>query len=1255
MNSTPLWAANCSLQTANSVARTNIFTSNCPPTGIPTNVYVVCVDFVGGKGIRRLLLIVLAALGVVSTSLGQTPKQNYLQVPMSFPKASFLAQATNRLASSQHLSISVSLDYRDPAGMQQFVESVSDPKSSNYRHFITPAEIGKRFGPSPATIEKVRSYLANQGMSISLVADNGLVILADATVQQAEAAFQTKIYQFASSDGYVPSSGHLFSFAAIPSVPADIQPLILHIGGLENFTHPVHNLVPLTPPNIQSLYDVSPMYSAGTQGQGRTIAISSWDGYRVSNVAHEYATYGLPTPSGGVGTNITIKPVSGGCGTGAEAGEADLDIQSILGVAPLCNLIIYDGGDDDLIGVLTLEANDNLADVISESYGWELPSSMTTAAHNLHLSMTAEGITYMAASGDHGTTITYCYPDIEPEVLSVGGTEGFVNSNGTRAAEYGWAGSGGGWVVTTDSFNKLPSYQVGTGVPTNINYRLIPDVALNADPYTGYEVFLNGAFEVIGGTSGASPTFAGSLGVSEQQLISNGALAADQYGHQRLGRLQDVIYSLNGDSSVFYDITVGSSNGTLPNGATANVGVGWDFVTGWGAMDFSGFVAKLSGTSLSQFSLSPTSVEGRAATVTGTLSLLTAAPTGGTAIAITGGDSSVSYPTTVTVPAGSKSATFSISNSAVSTSHAEALVATVGSNTKSATLTVTPTPIASLVITPGVAVGAGNFSGVLTLLHAAPSGGDVVTLSGGDSSISHPSSVTVAAGATTATFSMTSLMVATTDLETITATLSPSSKAATVTLTGLKVTTLSFSPTSVTGGTASTGTITLSAATGTSGVPVSLSGGDSSVGYPATVTVPAHATSATFKITTTGVVSATVEDITATLGSAGKMAALTINSPTIASMTLAPTSVFGGVAAKGAITLSGPAPSSGVAIAMSGGDSHVTYPSSVTVAGGATTATYNITSTVVLTTTLETLKATLAGKATTAVLTLKPEGILASLGFSPNSIIGGKTSTGTLTLTAGAGPTGVTVTVTGGNSSISYSSSVSIPAGMSSKTFVVSSSAVSTNVTESLTATLGPSSSKGALIVTAPTVASVTLSPATVLGGASSTGKITLTGVAPTGGLTVKLSGGNSSVSYPATVSVAAGATTATFTVTTSGVAATTSENLTAKAGTSSSAATLSITAATLSSVTFSAASTTGGSTVTGTVTLTGPAGPSGAEIKLTGGNASVSYPATVTVAAGAKTATFTITSSTVVAAVIEKLTATLATTIKTINLTVEP
>lgn len=490
------------------------------------------------------------------------------------------------------LHVSVSLPYADAKAMQLHVDRISDPASPDYRQFLKPEEVGALYGLPLQRVQAIADYLASKGFKVTLVGKNRLTVTADGTVAQAEAAFGTTIDQYVSAARVEAGNSKFIAFSQPLKVPASIAKDILDVSGLETYTKPMPRA--LTATQTRTLYNSSPIYNAGQQGQGRTVAISNWDGFRLSNVPLYYSQFGLPTPAGGVNSNVHVVTISGGAGSGTPGGEGDLDIQMVLGMVPLCEFYIYDGGASDLIGVLTREVNDNLADVISESYGWNVPATTANSAHNLHLSMSAQGITYMCASGDSGTTIEpYSYPNYDPEVLMVGGTIATVNGSGVRTSEVGWSGSGGGWSTKAVAFNTRPSWQVGTGVPTNINFRMSPDVAFNAaGSGTGaYQFYFNGSLtSAYNGTSFACPVFGGMLAAAEQKIISLGGLPANGAGKRRFGRIQDLLYSQNGRTDVWTDITSGN-NGTLPNGSSSSCTAKWDMVTGWGAMNVDGFVA----------------------------------------------------------------------------------------------------------------------------------------------------------------------------------------------------------------------------------------------------------------------------------------------------------------------------------------------------------------------------------------------------------------------------------------------------------------------------------------------------------------------------------------------------------------------------------------------------------------------------------------------------------------------------------------
>ncbi len=694
---------------------------------------------------RFLLLAGIVGFALPLTSLGQaqTPKQQLSEIPTNVLNVIDRSADVGPKNPSTILHVSVSLPYQDDGAIQAFANSVSDPKSPNYRHFITPEEVGQRFGLPSGSVQKVADYLTQNGFKINLIAKNHLSILADCTVKQAEQAFSTTIREYRALLNNEPGNPNFFAFSKRLSIPMSIAPFVSNITGLESFTKPQLRST-LTPTQTRVLYNLSPMYNGGSQGQGRTIAISNFDGYRLSNVPLYYSQYGLPTPSGGAGSNITVVTVSGGAGSGTPGAEGDLDIQMVLGMAPLCNFRIYDGGGSDLIGVLTAEVNDNASDVISESYGWNISASTATAAHNLHLSMTAQGITYMAASGDSGTTLEpYSYPDYDPEVLMVGGSSASVNTSGTRISEVGWNSGGGGWSTNTASFNVLPSWQHGTGVPTTINHRLVPDVALHASGTQtssggAYSFYFNGSIQSgYIGTSFASPVYAGSLGVSEQSIIAQGGLPANGAGKRRFGRIQDLFYSQNMRSDVWLDITSGQ-NGKLPNGATSVAGAGWDYVTGLGVINFNTFVTTQVSTS-PDFSItaSPASqsvVQGSGTSYTTTTTALNGfagsvgltvagLPTGATGsfspTSITGGGSSALSVTTATsTPTGTY--TLTVTGTSGTLTHSTTVTLVVNSVTPPG-FTISASPSSRTVTRPSsatytISIGSVNgFSGAVTL------------------------------------------------------------------------------------------------------------------------------------------------------------------------------------------------------------------------------------------------------------------------------------------------------------------------------------------------------------------------------------------------------------------------------------------------------------------------------------------------------------------------------------------------------------
>ncbi len=168
----------------------------------------------------------------------------------------------------------------------------------------------------------------------------------------------------------------------------------------------------------------------------------------------------------------------------------------------------------------------------------------------------------------------------------------------------------------------------------------------------------------------------------------------------------------------------------------------------------------------------------------------------------------------------------------------------------------------------------------------------------------------------------------------------------------------------------------------------------------------------------------------------------------ISSLSMNPTSVAGGNSSTGTVTLSGAAPAGGAQVTLSRSNTTAaTVPSSVTVAGGATTATFTVSTNAVATSTTVTISAGYGGATRSASLTVTPAPppppTLSSLTLSPTSVVGGaQSSTGTVTLSGPAPAGGAQVFLSSSNDAASVPSSVIVPAGTSSATFTVRTSAV---------------------------------------------------------------------------------------------------------------------------------------------------------------------------------------------------------------------
>jgi len=370
---------------------------------------------------------------------------------------------------------------------------------------------------------------------------------------------------------------------------------------------------------------------------------------------------------------------------------------------------------------------------------------------------------------------------------------------------------------------------------------------------------------------------------------------------------------------------------------------------------------------------------------------------------------------------------------------------------------------------------------------------------------------------------------------------------------------VSMSPVTVQGGVSSTGTVSLNMPAPVGGAVVGLTSSNTAAAQvPASVTVAAGETTATFTVTTSPVASDTSVTISALYNGVTRTSTLTVTTPVAAlsSVSLRPTSVLGGVSSTGTVTLDNPAPAGGALVTLSSSNAAAAQvPASVTVAAGTTTATFTVTTSPVASNTSVTISALYNGVTRTATLTVTTA-TLTSVARNPTSVIGGNPSTGTVTLSGRAPMGGALVTLSSSNTAAAQvPASVTVAAGATTATFTITTSPVASNASVGISATYLSTTRQTTLTVNAPTMASLTLNPTSVKGSTSSTGTVTLNAPAPAGGIVVTLSSNRTSVAtVPASVTVAAGATTATFPITTRTVTSSTSVTITATRGTSRTA-----------------------------------------------------------------------------------------------------
>jgi subtilase family serine protease len=384
-------------------------------------------------------------------------------------------------------------------------------------------------------------------------------------------------------------------------------------------------LASYSPLQIEAAYDMPALYAKGLDGTGKTIVlVDSYGSPTIANDLKKFdAAYGLPAPPSfriihPVGRIPAFNPADSAMVSWAQ--ETSLDVEYAHAMAPGANLLLVEtpvaetegvAGFPQIVKAEEYVIGHNLGDVISQSFGATEATFPDAAAvmglRGAYTEAEAANVTVLAASGDAGATdfsnaagtLYYTHratnwPSTDPLVTSVGGTQLHLSSTGTRlkpdnvwndTKAYGAPLAGGGGLSI---YFSRPSWQDGVQ-PVVGSARGVPDVALSAavnGAVLVYMSFTSPGFYEIGGTSEATPLFAGVVAIADQAA-----------GHD-LGLLNPTLYSAAAAPGIS-DITIGNNTVTFFQGTTNHTVHGWmavagyDLASGLGTIDGAKLVAAL--------------------------------------------------------------------------------------------------------------------------------------------------------------------------------------------------------------------------------------------------------------------------------------------------------------------------------------------------------------------------------------------------------------------------------------------------------------------------------------------------------------------------------------------------------------------------------------------------------------------------------------------------------------------------------------
>jgi subtilase family serine protease len=450
---------------------------------------------------------------------------------------------------------------------------------------VSPTQYEAEFGPDPALVQAALRYLSTVGVQATWKPGSAL-IEADGPAPAVSALLRVDIERYRLADGTT-----FYASLDTPTIQAPLLAVVADVSGLDSYRRTRGYAVRpggLRPTDVLAFYNLSPLRDRGLDGTGQTILFPEIESVPKANLddLDKFATeFGLPP----FGPLLTIKHDPSWGTPEKPGGEAVLDLEIAHEVAPKAKLVVYTAGPQFafLDRAFNQLVTDNLGSIISESLG--ICEAESSSGHrDLYSSIqdraVAQGMSHFVASGDNGAytcgedqPASASFPATLPSVTAVGGTTVFESTTGKYFKEAVWAspidqtGTGGG----PSQIYPTPDWQKAVQDANGHGFRQIPDVAADADPITGYHIVFGGEDTQIGGTSAATPLWAATIALVNQDLKKKGL--------RQVGFANPAIYWMGANqaklpSPPFHDVTVG-------NNLAYSANPGWDFATGWGSMD----------------------------------------------------------------------------------------------------------------------------------------------------------------------------------------------------------------------------------------------------------------------------------------------------------------------------------------------------------------------------------------------------------------------------------------------------------------------------------------------------------------------------------------------------------------------------------------------------------------------------------------------------------------------------------------------